>query len=37
MEKKLNTIDGATLMNKPFAPIPFIVDTLLSHPLQSAL
>lgn len=34
MEKKLTTIDGATLMSKPFAPIPFIVDTLLSQGLH---
>lgn len=34
MEQKLNTIDGATLMAKPFVPLPFIVDTLLSQGLH---
>lgn len=34
MEHKLNTIDGATLMAKPFVPLPFIVDTLLSQGLH---
>lgn len=34
MECKLNTIDGATLMAKPFVPLPFIVDTLLSQGLH---
>lgn len=34
MEQKLNTIDGATLMTKPFVPLPFIVDTLLSQGLH---
>lgn len=33
-QQKLNTIDGATLMSKPFAPLPFIVDTLLSQGLH---
>ena len=34
MNQKLNTIDGATLMAKPFVPLPFIVDTLLSQGLH---
>ena len=34
MEKKLTTIDGATLMSRPLTPIPFIVDTLLSQGLH---
>lgn len=34
MEQKLKTIDGATLMAKPFVPLPFIVDTLLSQGLH---
>lgn len=33
-QPKLNTIDGATLMAKPFMPLPFIVDTLLSQGLH---
>lgn len=34
MNQKLNTIDGVTLMAKPFVPLPFIVDTLLSQGLH---
>ena len=33
-QPRLNTIDGATLMAKPFVPLPFIVDTLLSQGLH---
>lgn len=33
-QQKLNTIDGASLMSKPFVPLPFIVDTLLSQGLH---
>lgn len=33
-QQRLNTIDGATLMSKPFVPLPFIVDTLLSQGLH---
>lgn len=33
-QRKLNTIDGATLMAKSFVPLPFIVDTLLSQGLH---
>ena len=33
-QQRLNTIDGATLMAKPFVPLPFIVDTLLSQGLH---
>lgn len=33
-QQRLNTIDGASLMSKPFVPLPFIVDTLLSQGLH---
>lgn len=33
-QQRLNTIDGASLMSKPFIPLPFIVDTLLSQGLH---
>lgn len=34
MERKLNTIDGATLMSQPLRPPNFIVDSLLSQGLH---
>lgn len=34
MTKKLNTIDGATLMSQPLRPLPFIIDSLLSPGLH---
>lgn len=33
-QQRLNTIDGASLMSKPFVPLPFIVDALLSQGLH---
>lgn len=33
-QQRLNTIDGASLMSKPFVPLPFIADTLLSQGLH---
>lgn len=34
MEHKLNTIDGATLMNCPLQPLNFVVDTFISQGLH---
>ncbi len=34
MERKLNTIDGATLMAQPLRPPNFIVNSLLSQGLH---
>jgi len=34
MEKRLHTIDGATLMSQPLQPLNFVVDTLLSQGLH---
>ena len=31
---KLTTIDGATLMSRPFQPLDFVVDTLISQGLH---
>ena len=33
-EKRLRTIDGATLMSQPIQPLNFVVDTLLSQGLH---
>lgn len=34
MERKLNTIDGATLMSQPLQPLNFVVDTLIFQGLH---
>jgi len=34
MEKRLHTIDGATLMSRPLQPLNFVVDTLISQGLH---
>lgn len=34
MEKRLHTIDGATLMSQPLQPLNFVVDTLISQGLH---